>query len=101
MNSRIKISFIYFAECPHAEPGQKQLLSLLEDLGAGQFNLETVDTTGGGDMGFLDRWPSPTILVEGIEIDGTPMADERSCRLLDDAYWGRLRDYLLQKLNAH
>jgi len=100
MTKRISIHFLAFDGCPNAAPALAQLKTLLTQLGRAQFELNRIDTGAQDCDKGLASWPSPTILVDGGEIDGTQPANDMSCRVLDDGYWGRLRGHLDEKLKV-
>jgi hypothetical protein len=70
MSSQPTIQLLYFAGCPHAAAARALLTSCLERLGV-DWPVEEKD----GD------YPSPTILIDGIDVMGKPPAAHRMCRL--------------------
>jgi hypothetical protein len=60
----------YFAGCPHAESARGLVRRCLENLG-----LEAPIEERDGD------YPSPTILVDGVDVTGSPASLGRACRV--------------------
>ena len=71
MTSRVKIELLHLPDCPHVDHARHLLQACLTEL-----NLTGVDVA--------DRegnFPSPSILVNGIDVMGTPASENASCRL--------------------
>jgi 8-oxo-dGTP pyrophosphatase MutT (NUDIX family) len=82
-----RIELRYFAGCPNVEPVRRLIRECLEQLG-----LDVPIDEHDGDF------PSPTVLVDGVDVMGAPAAPERSCRL-DVPTRAQLMD-ALRKLGA-
>lgn len=60
--------------CPHAEAARKVLSACLDRLGlAGPGGVKVVELVG--------DYPSPTVLVDGVDVMGGPPAAGAACRL--------------------
>ena len=70
MRSQPSIQLLYFAGCPHADAARALLVTCIQRLGL-DWQVEEKD----GD------YPSPTILIGGIDVMGRPPVTERMCRL--------------------
>ena len=70
MIGRPNIQLLYFAGCPHADAARELLSTCLARLGV-TWRVEEKH----GD------YPSPTILIDGIDVMGDPPAARRMCRL--------------------
>ena len=66
----MKVELLYFHACPHAEGARSLLTRCLARLGAPVLVAERE-----GDF------PSPTILVNGIDVMGRTISQGRTCRL--------------------
>ena len=70
MSGRPTIQLLYFTGCPHAEAARALLKSCL-----GRLGLAWPVEEKNGD------YPSPTILIEGVDVMGKPPTAHRMCRL--------------------
>ncbi len=80
----MRVELHYFTGCPHASSARALLVRCLA-----QLELDTPIIAVDGDH------PSPTILVDGRDVMGTPTSQQRSCRLdvpTESAALGALRD---------
>ncbi|MGQ0504433.1 MAG: hypothetical protein ACT4TC_03870 [Myxococcaceae bacterium] len=75
----MKIQFLSFPGCPNADEARTQLRGVLLALGC-EVSFEDVDTSTSWCDPDLKRWASPTILVEGRDIEGRT-AMNGGCRL--------------------
>lgn len=66
----MKIQLLYFEGCPHAGEARVTLRRALEHSG-----LETPIEELDGD------YPSPTVLIDGVDVMGEPERSGRMCRL--------------------
>lgn len=66
----MKIELLHFTGCPNVDRARSALARAMETLG-GSFEVEERD----GDF------PSPTILVDGVDVMGAPLVTGRACRL--------------------
>ncbi|MFI5287327.1 MAG: alkylmercury lyase, partial [Candidatus Dormibacteria bacterium] len=69
--SPLKIELLHLPECPHVDEARQLLRACLSEL----------DLT---DVAVADRegnFPSPSILVNGIDVMGAPPLENASCRL--------------------
>ena len=82
-----RIELRYFSGCPNVEPVRRLIRECLEQLG-----LDIPVHEHDGDF------PSPTVLVDGVDVVGAPAAPGRSCRL-DVPTRAQLMD-ALRKLGA-
>lgn len=78
----MRIHFLYWAECPSHPEAWQRLQRVLADMGV-QAEIERVEITTDEEA---ERWKfpgSPTILVEGHDIDpaGVGMPSRLTCRL--------------------
>ena len=94
----MKIQLVTFPGCPNAAPLRRVLHAALARLELAA--VEEVDTTAPQTPAALRAWPSPTILVDGADLDGLaapPAGSEGACR------WFQLPsvDALEAKLRAH
>lgn len=70
MNRHPRIQLLYFAGCPHADAARALLKACLARL-----DLAWPIEEKNGD------YPSPTILIDGVDVMGKPPAAGRMCRL--------------------
>ena len=84
----MRVQLLTFPGCPNAPPTRERLLGVLRSLGhhepIDEVNLEVRDAPAG-----LSGYGSPTILIDGVEIEGADAGRNGGCRLYRDAR-GRL-----------
>ena len=75
------VELIYFRGCPHVAAARAHLRRALEEVG-GQHEWTEIDQDVDGTPDRVRGFPSPTILVDGRNIDGPVSGVEgRSCRV--------------------
>ena len=84
----MKVQLLTFPGCPNADAARLVLRSILaaSEIRAA---IEEVDTTSNDTPEPLRAWGSPTILINGTDIEGLSAHDNASCRLYRDTS-GRL-----------
>lgn len=80
MPSQTEIKFIYFTGCPLADPARKALEHALDLLGL-ECPIIEIDTTGGASPGGMEKYPSPTILVNGRDLFEATRGEAACCRV--------------------
>ena len=84
----MRIQLLTFPGCPHAETARATLRALLATPGIA-VEVEEVDTTAPDTPESLRRWGSPTVLIDGVDIEGEEPTGP-SCRLYRDEH-GRIQ----------
>ena len=79
-NGIFKISFLYFDGCPLAPKQLDELELACSALGWNQKAIERVDIGLEDADASMKGWGSPTILVDGREIEGGEPSDALFCR---------------------
>ena len=74
------IKFVYFKGCPLADPARAALNKALDQLSL-DCPIVEIDTTGGNFPGSMEKYPSPTILVNGTELFGSTEGEAACCRV--------------------
>jgi hypothetical protein len=67
----VKIELLYVPDCPHVDQARHLLQACLTELNL--TSVEVAERQG--------NFPSPSILVNGIDVMGTPASEDASCRL--------------------
>lgn len=80
----LKVQLLTFPDCPHAEAAREMLLFVLESSRAAA-EIEEVDTTSPETPEHLRGWGSPTILIDGADIEGQQAPSAEGCRLYRDS----------------
>lgn len=75
------IQFLTFEGCPNAGPLRAALIGYLGDYGLAGAPVEDVDVEAANCPEALRHWPSPTILVDGVDLFGDSVADGAACRI--------------------
>ncbi len=70
MSSRVKIELLHLPGCPHVEQSRHLLQACLTELGL--TSVEVAEREG--------NFPSPSILVNGIDVMGAPASENAACR---------------------
>jgi hypothetical protein len=74
------VQLIYFPGCPHIEATRKALHDVLLELAGRPDEVLEVDLTARDTPAHLRGWGSPTILIDGVDIEGAS-ANGSSCRV--------------------
>ena len=85
----MKVQLVTFSGCPNAAAARAVLERVLSSSGI-HAAIEEVDTTAPETPEALRGWGSPTILIDGVDIEGQETPNSASCRLYRDSA-GRLR----------
>jgi mercuric ion transport protein len=68
------VQLLHFPGCPHVDAARAALR-------AAGISFDEVDVTAPGTPAALRNWGSPTILVDGRDVAGSPQPTGLSCRL--------------------
>ncbi len=81
----MKIQFMYFRGCPHAEASWENLVRVYKDIGLNINTIEKIDVESEEMAKDLNFPGSPSILINGKDIyDGSiPRAYHYACRVYD------------------
>ena len=85
----MKVQLLTFPGCPHADAAREVLERALSLSGI-RASIEEVDTVAPDTPELLKGWGSPTILIDGMDIEGQSTPGTASCRLYREAT-GHLR----------
>jgi len=77
---RVKVQLLTFPGCPHAAAAREAIQRVLSSSGI-RASIEEVDTTAPGTPERLRGWGSPTIFIDGVDIEGHDTPTSESCRL--------------------
>jgi hypothetical protein len=67
----VRVELLHLPGCPHLDTARQLLVDCLDDVGLPRSAIE--ERSG--------AFPSPSILVDGIDVMGTPQVMSASCRL--------------------
>ena len=81
MNTCPKIELLYFPGCPNVEATRENLKSALKTLSKKPFAFEEINIHDPASPKEYRNWPSPSILVNGKDVEGTPDAEGAACRI--------------------
>ncbi len=73
------VQLLVFEGCPLADPARKNLKQALAACDMDEF--EEIDILDSASPEDLRGWGSPTILVNGLDVSGSPKGDSVSCRV--------------------
>ena len=85
----MKVQLLTFPRCPNAAAARDVIQKVLSSSGI-RASIEEVNTTAPETPERLRGWGSPTILIDGVDIEGQETPTNASCRLYRDPA-GRLR----------
>lgn len=80
VDPKLHVELVYFTGCPHAEPMRERLHRCLERCGVEYFvtDVRTDEPTTDPRYRFL---PSPSVLVNGVDVLGSVLTEECACRM--------------------
>lgn len=76
-----KIQFLFFSGCPNVEKTKDRLNTILIESGLDIDSVEYINTEDIDCPKELHLWPSPTILIDGKELEGRTHSQGAACRL--------------------
>ena len=76
-----QIQLLVFADCPLAVAAQTKLQSALQHCGLRIDDYELVDIMDSSTAKNMASWGSPTILINGRDVEGQTQGDAVGCRL--------------------
>jgi hypothetical protein len=79
----MKVQFLSFPDCPNRAVAKSRLTKVLADLRL-PVEVEEIDTALPATPEHLKGWPSPTILINGKDIEGLTPGTCESCRRYAD-----------------
>jgi mercuric ion transport protein len=80
----VKIQLLTFPGCPNAAAARELIQKVLSSSGI-RASLEEVNTTAPEAPEHLRGWGSPTILIDGVDIEGLHSPGTASCRVYRDS----------------
>lgn len=83
MKKPIKIQLLYFKGCPNVEGTRNAINVALETLSLNEIKIENIDVEALETLEIYRNYPSPTILVDGQDIEGFEPSDAAACRIYD------------------
>lgn len=81
MISPVKIQLLYFPGCPNVEETREVLRKALKSLSLDRLLVDEVNIHAPGSPEKYRNWPSPSILVDGIDVEGKPPTEAAACRI--------------------
>jgi hypothetical protein len=79
-NEPMKIQLLYFPGCPNLDPARAAIRDALAAEGLA-VECDEVDVQAPDAPDWARGWGSPTILIDGEEVTGSPRSAGNSCRL--------------------
>ena len=79
----MKVQLLTFPGCPNGAAAREALQHVLESAGI-RAPIEEVNTAAAETPEPLRGWGSPTILIDGVDIEGLEAPASASCRLYRD-----------------
>ena len=85
MPQPVKIQLLSFPGCPNVEETREALLTALENLSLEAAVIEDVNVHDPKTPDNLRNYPSPSILIDGKDIEGYDPNGAAACRIYDGA----------------
>lgn len=76
-----KIELLYFPGCPNVEASRENLKTALKTFSKKPVAFEEVNIHDPESPEEYRNWPSPSILVNGRDVEGLPQAEGAACRI--------------------
>ena len=80
----MRVQLLTFGDCPNAPVARDLLVRTLDSFGA-PAHVEEVDTSSPNTPEHLRGWGSPTILIDGVDVEGAAAHGGDCCRLYRNA----------------
>jgi mercuric ion transport protein len=80
----MRVQLLSFGDCPHAPIARDLLLRTLDTFDA-RAHVEEIDTASPNTPEHLRGWGSPTILIDGVDLESATTHNGVCCRLYRDA----------------
>ncbi len=85
MPQPVKIQLLSFPGCPNVKETRQAIIGALENLSLEAAVIEDVNVHDDRTPENLRNYPSPTILIDGKDIEGFDPTDAAACRIYDGA----------------
>lgn len=92
------IKLLYFPGCPNLEAARKSLAWALEAAGLGHANFTEINVLSPETPEKFKNYPSPSVLINGKDVEGKPMAGAAACRIYPGTRAPR-QEQILEALN--
>ncbi len=83
MPQPVKIQFLYCPKCPILEDTRWVLYQALDAVGRGSVDFSEINNTVPDCPTEFKNWPSPSILINGEDIEGLIPDPNQPCRLFE------------------
>lgn len=81
MSTSPKIELLYFPGCPNVDATRDNLEKALKVFSDSPVAFEEINIHDPASPEKYRNWPSPSILVGGEDVEGTPDAEGAACRI--------------------
>ncbi len=81
MTKPLKIELLYFPGCPNVDATRENLKTALKAFSKKPVPFEEVNIHDPESPEEYRNWPSPSILVNGQDVEGTVEAEAAACRI--------------------
>lgn len=98
MTKTPRIELLYFPGCPNVEATRKILKTALLNLKMASLEIEEVNIHAPASPREYRNWPSPSILVNGRDVEGQPETEAAACRIYPGGRTPRI-EKILEALN--
>ncbi len=98
MTETPKIELLYFPGCPNVDAARENLKKALETFSKSPVTFKEVNIHDPESPEKYRNWPSPSILVDGQDVEGNPETEAAACRIYPGGRAPRL-EKILEGLN--
>ena len=81
MTKTPKIELLYFPGCPNVDDARENLEKALKAISTDSIPFEEINIHDPESPEEYRNWPSPSILVDGQDVEGTPETEGAACRI--------------------
>ena len=81
MTRTLKIELLYFPGCPNVGATRENLEKALKAFSDDPLSIEEINIHAPESPEEYRNWPSPSILVNGKDVEGTPETEAAACRI--------------------
>ena len=91
MTNLPKIELLYFPGCPNTAATRVILKEALLNQKMDDLNIEEINIEDPATPEKFHNWPSPSILVNGQDVEGMPIKEASACRIYPGGRTPRLK----------
>lgn len=91
MTKTPKIQLLYFPGCPNVEATREAIRKALSSLSLDYLYVEEINIHAPESPENYRNWPSPSVLIDGVDVEGKPPTEAAACRIYPGGKTPRLK----------